>query len=100
MYGFSEFFLRNEGHEFDQLVHTRLSSALLAKNETASNSISKQGLPVTVQVAQNVPTSLRKMQKYIFFQIVVSFPHGVIKDLNEKKAYLTVIEKRHSENSF
>ena len=49
----------------------------------------KQGWPVTVQVAQNVPTTVLKNTKKTFPNCCRFFLHVVIKNLNEK------IELRH-----
>ena len=56
----------------------------------------KQGELVNVKVAQNVPTTVLEIYKFRFFFKLVAlfFPNGVIKNLNKKKAYLTVIVKK------
>ena len=42
-----------------------------------------------MQVAQNVPTSLKQLQQNYFFKLVSFFRRGVIKELSEK------VELRH-----
>ena len=52
----------------------------------------KQGLPVTAQVAQNVPTTVLKNTK-MFFQIgFVFFLHVIIKKSERKKKNLSIFE--------